>query len=326
MIQKLSVKNFKSVKELDMDCRKINLLIGEPNTGKSNILETLGLLSWCGHSLAGSLRDYVRYQYMHNLFYDELIKESVVLTIQNKEAFSLKLKFENDSFSFESEDGASLFRRLDYSGGILSMSEHIPTDISFIKYYKFKSLDKFPETGSDSLLPPDGANMFSVVMASREFRKTVSNFFKDFGFQVVMKPQEKKFEIQKQIEDIVFSYPYALTSDTLQRIIFHTIAIESNENAALIFEEPESHSFPYYTKFLGEKIAFDRTNQYFIATHNPYLLSAILEKAPANTVNVCIAYFKDYQTKIRQLTEEQLPELIDDDPFFNISSFLEDTE
>jgi len=35
---------------MDLNCRKINIFLGEPNTGKSNILEALGILSWCGQS------------------------------------------------------------------------------------------------------------------------------------------------------------------------------------------------------------------------------------------------------------------------------------
>jgi AAA15 family ATPase/GTPase len=42
MITKLSIANFKSIRQLDIDCKKVNLFIGEPNTGRSNILETLG--------------------------------------------------------------------------------------------------------------------------------------------------------------------------------------------------------------------------------------------------------------------------------------------
>ena len=45
MIKNLEIKNFKSIKHLKLDCKRINLFIGEPNTGKSNILETLGILS-----------------------------------------------------------------------------------------------------------------------------------------------------------------------------------------------------------------------------------------------------------------------------------------
>jgi len=164
--------------------------------------------------------------------------------------------------------------------------------------------------------------MFSIVMANKKLRETMNAFFEKYGFKILLKPQERTFEIMKQIEDIAISYPYTLTSDTLQRIIFHVIAMESNQNSTLVFEEPESHAFPYYTKYLGEKIAFDETNQYFIATHNPYLLNAIIEKAPKDSVNVFVCYFQDYQTKVKCLSKKQLPELLDFDPFFNLKAFI----
>jgi AAA15 family ATPase/GTPase len=100
--------------------------------------------------------------------------------------------------------------------------------------------------------------------------------------------------------------------------------MESNHNSTLIFEEPESFAFPYYTKYLGERIAFDKTNQYFISTHNPYLLFAILEKTSKDAVNVFITYLKDYETKVKMLTDEEIPILMDADPFFNLGYFLEE--
>ena len=43
-IKSVSIKNFKSVKSVTLsDCRRINVLIGRPNVGKSNILEALAL-------------------------------------------------------------------------------------------------------------------------------------------------------------------------------------------------------------------------------------------------------------------------------------------
>ena len=154
----------------------------------------------------------------------------------------------------------------------------------------------------------------------------MSSFFKDFGFNLVLRPQEKAFEIQKIVDGIIISYPYSLTSDTLQRVIFHSVALESNENSTLVFEEPESHAFPYYTKYLGERIAFDNKNQYFIATHNPYLLLSILEKAKIGEVRVFVTYFRDYRTRVVSLSENQLSELMDYDPFFNLNSFIEEAE
>ncbi|MHA1431827.1 MAG: AAA family ATPase [Candidatus Freyarchaeota archaeon] len=76
------------------------------------------------------------------------------------------------------------------------------------------------------------------------------------------------------------SFPYSLASETLQRIVFFTVAVNSNRDSVLVFEEPEAHASPNYTKFLAEKIALDTSNQYFISTHNPYFLLSILEKAP----------------------------------------------
>ena len=101
--------------------------------------------------------------------------------------------------------------------------------------------------------------------------------------------------------------------------------MDSNKNSILVFEEPESHSFPYYTKYLGERIAFDETNQYFIATHNPYLLFSILEKAHKDDVSVFITYFEDYQTKVKLLSETELEEIMgmEIDVFFNIERLLE---
>ncbi len=43
MIKNISIKNFKSIKDLEFKAKRINLFIGKPNTGKSNILESLGI-------------------------------------------------------------------------------------------------------------------------------------------------------------------------------------------------------------------------------------------------------------------------------------------
>ena len=331
MIEKLSIKNFKSIKDLAIDCRRVNLFIGEPNTGKSNILEALGLLSWCGY-LNTDLGEYVRVQGTQDLFYDGLLDQTVEIGIEKgTELLGVNIKFGSDKFRMN-----SIFRKgkspkditfeLDYSAERPSGSRF--SELQSIKFYRFVRQDQFPESNPSSLMPPHGSNMFAVVMASKKLRKTMSNFFKDYGFYPVLKPQGKTFEFQKRVEDmdIAVNYPYILISDTLQRIIFHVIAIESNENSTLVFEEPESHAFPYYTGFLGERIAFDEKNQYFIATHNPYLLLSILEKTNKNDVNVCITYFRNYQTKVKCLNDEEVSKLMKYDPFFNLDTFIEGEE
>jgi AAA15 family ATPase/GTPase len=327
MIEHLSIKNFKSIKELDLGCKRVNLFIGEPNAGKSNLLETLGLVNWFStNPIDLKSHEFVRFQHVQNLFYDDLIDNPIEIDIKPINA-KLKVVFKNNQFRFdwivetesknEQKSKASLFSL----NGDLQGAEGIPYQ-THIRYYRFDAHTVFDEMGPSYLDPPHGNNLFTVVMSNKKYRDIMASFLKKDGFKLVLKPQTKTFEFQKQVDEVVISYPYTLLSDTLQRIIFYIIAIESNKDATLVFEEPESHAFPYYTKYLGEKIGMDTSNQYFIATHNPYLLNAILEKTKKDSVNVFITYFEDYQTKVKNLSPEEISELMNHDPFFNIDSFI----
>ena len=323
MIKKLSVKNFKSIKELEIDCRKINLFIGEPNAGKSNILEALGLLSWLGHG-NGSLKEYVRFENTDNLFYDNSTDESAeVMVVQapvDAEEHVVRVQIEKDEeFHFNAGYGQVT---LDYSG-LLTNSGAFPISVlQPLKYYTFEQQSDLKERQLSFLMPPHGSNLYRVVSTSKKLRANVSAFFRDIGFKLMLRTATETFEFLKEIEEVIFNFPYVVLSDTLQRMIFYTVAMESNENSTLVFEEPEAHAFPDDTHRLGKKIAFDKTNQYFIATHDPYLFLAILEKAPKEDVNVFITYVRDYQTKVKCLDDEEKSKIMVYDPFANLDKFI----
>ncbi len=319
MIKDLEIKNFKSIKHLRLDCKRINLFIGEPNTGKSNILETLGLLS---HINCGELKNFVRFESMNNLFYDENLEDKIEIKFDEN---ALRIEFENGTFGGINNLNKQVFGYgYDGHGSCAGLDEY-----KFLKFYKFEVLRGFPRQESEFLLPPFGDNLLAVILTRKDLRKLMKQIFDASGLRVVLKPQERKIEVQKEIEDIVIAYPYSLVSDTLQRTIFHLAAIETNKDSVIVFEEPEAHAFPYYTKYLAERIALDKNNnQYFIATHNPYLLLSILEKAHKDDVAIFITYFEDYQTKVKPLSEEELGEIMEMgiDIFFNIERFLEAKE
>ena len=108
-------------------------------------------------------------------------------------------------------------------------------------------------------------------------------------------------------------------------MVFHLSAIVSNKESILVFEEPEAHAFPYYTKYLAEKIALDtRHNQYFISTHNPYFLLPILEQVNADDLRIFVTYFDKYQTKVKSLEDDDLELLLgmDVDLFFDLERFI----
>jgi AAA15 family ATPase/GTPase len=98
MIKTLEVKNFKSIKDLKLNCKGINIFIGEPNTGKSNILETVGIFSfgyYGGHPYSAPLRNFVRFERVSNLFYDENVEDTVEIKFDDK---ALELAFKNGYF------------------------------------------------------------------------------------------------------------------------------------------------------------------------------------------------------------------------------------
>jgi len=319
MIHKLEIKNFKSIKHLQLDCKRVNVFIGKPNTGKSNILESIGIFSFS----FGELKDFVRFEYMTNLFYDNDLDSKIEIIA---DGIDCMINFKDGRFigHAEKEEEKPFRFKFDYeySGG----GPRDKLGISPCKFYRFEIIRSFPINKPDFLLPPRGVNLLSILLTNKLLRKAVANIFSEYGLRIVLKPQEDKIEVQKEIEDVIISYPYPLVSDTLQRVIFHLAAIETNKDSIIIFEEPEAHAFPFYTKFLAERIALDKTNQYFISTHNPYFLLSVLEKTPKNDVGIFITYFRDYQTKVRPLTEKEMSEFLDLDAsvFFNLDKFLKE--
>lgn len=320
MITTFDIKGFKSVKDVHLDCKRINLFIGEPNTGKSNILEALGFLSWCARG--GDLHDYVRFETVQNLFYDGIVDPGCwALKCAGQTNIEIVAAYNNNRYEF-SKPNQRPFMSLDHNGG---MGGAVQKDLNFIRFYRIKSFEKMDLQDLGGLTPPDGRNLVAQVYSSRELRQLVAEYYSPSGWLFVIKPHERKFEIQKQLDGVAVGLPFHLTSDTLQRMVFYGVAIESNKESTLVFEEPETHAFPYYTKHLGERIALDENkNQYFIATHNPYLLTAIWEKSTAGDVAVFATYYRDYETRVKPLTPEDMTWLFEADPFLGVSHLTEE--
>ncbi len=319
-ISNLNVDNFKSIKHLDLEPKQFNLFIGEPNSGKSNILEVLGLLSGLGFSQS-DIKSFVRFDSFSNLFYDDLIEFNIKLKCNN---LSLKISHKYDSFELILGNNTWRFDYDGiYQGGSSSGDIHtIEAQLKRIRMYRYRNFNDFPLRTSEYLLPPHGKNLFSIIFSSKGNRERLIDFMKAFSLAPVFKPQNKIIEFQKQQDGVIINYPYHIVSNTVKTMIFYLFALESNKNATMVFEEPESHTFPYYTKHLGELIATNKTNQFFIATHNTYFLTSILEKAPEDQVNVYVTYMDDFETKVKLLTSGQKEELLDFDPFANLQSFI----
>jgi AAA15 family ATPase/GTPase len=321
VVKELNIRNFKSIKDLQLDCKRVNLFIGEPNVGKSNILEALGLFAFpCCHNV----KSLTRINDLSNLFFENDITHQISIAT---EILDCKITFDRTSETINfaySVDG-----KLD---GELSLplSHHwtkngLTSDFGIHPYF-YKTVDRFDKKSFNFLNPPHGDNLFAILHTNPDIRSIFVDFLEERGLKLNLKPVNSEIEIAKEHGGILTSHPYQVVSDTLQRILFYVTAIESNSaGTSLIFEEPESHIFPYYTKYLAEKIAYSDDKQYFITTHNPYFLQSLLQKTPLGDLQVNLVYMKNFQTRVRPISvKEEVEELIDleSNVFLNLDKFL----
>ena len=308
MIKRIVIESFKSIVSLPLDCNRINVFIGPPNTGKSNILEALGYLSYYLSPKISEriqLNNFVRYMHLSDLYYDNDVSKPIII---NFDDYRININYDNLK-------DPSLFK----------LGKKIPL-VSYsgpkFRYYKFNGNENESIDFKDFLLPPYGANLFYLLLTHKNLREIVQNFFNPFNLTLGLRQYEAKIEVNKIIDNIIISYPYKNISETLKRLVLYTIAIETNTNAIIIFEEPEIHTFPYYTKFFAERIAIDqeKNNQYFFSTHNPYLLIPLLEKT--KEVNVFATKWENYQTKVYLLNNENILKY-ESDVFFNLDKLIE---
>ena len=180
MFDHLGIRNFKSVEHVALDCRRVNVLIGEPNTGKSNILEALGLISYVGHfNDSTDLHAFVRCEEVSNLFYDGDLSRKISVILAGTEAplgnedasprwYHLQLQFSEGSFSGGIDDLIPTRRRFsnkidwdmeqdylisgDYQSLQAHQSDHTRRTVDFCKLYRFAPRSIFPEKAGSFLL------------------------------------------------------------------------------------------------------------------------------------------------------------------------------
>jgi len=381
-IKFLRIQNFKSIKDVTLHPRRVNLIIGESNVGKSNLLEAMTLLGSITYEPTERfLGSFIRYEEPRQLFYDNLVGNTIKVETDKdvatvlfdkkakrftylycdvayfthlsgilpedsgeigltsvaqvalsnlpsawdlwhweglaKETKVLRSAFDVHGYNIKDEDPDAV------------VSRHEAVVGSKAKRYDFlKSSAWDEETGYTHLAPPHGSNLIEVIQTHAPLRQEIGKMFERYGQKLNLRVDERKLEVVKEQEGMTYSYPYSSVADTLQRIIFYLAAIESNTDAVLLFEEPEAHSFPVYVARLGRRIVESRSNQFFIDTHSPYLVTEVLERMlpdekQAGELAIFAAYYDDHQTKLHQLSDEEIRSIREDgiDVFYNMKRF-----
>lgn len=75
---RLEIENFKSIKHIEIETSRVNVFIGRPNSGKSNLLEAMTLFNFIqDKSHRQNEPSVIRYNTLDNLFYDRNLAKDI---------------------------------------------------------------------------------------------------------------------------------------------------------------------------------------------------------------------------------------------------------
>ncbi len=342
-INKIEINNFKSIRhQIVDDCKRVNIFIGYPNVGKSNILEAIGLFTTLELSNEQfRFNEICRVKQFYELFYNHDSKETNSVILNNKIQIELITNQSNDLEirahilidHANSKDCDNIFSSTTSvqnqftfvvtRPALFSNYKHI---ISPIRKYEYQKDVFINGTRPLSLSIPNGSNLLDVLQRNGSLRKEIVEIFREYGLKLIIDRGDQSIKFQKELDDGTgVNIPYHQVADTLRRLIFFKAAIQTNSNCILLFEEPEAHMFPPYISKIANDIIFDKNNnQYFVSTHSPFVLNDFMEELKDDELSIYTVSLKNGETVINRLTDTQVTEIYQYgiDLFFNLESFL----
>jgi AAA15 family ATPase/GTPase len=205
-INHISISNFKSIRNLKLKgLSRINLFIGKPNVGKSNILEALGVFSLPYLELNSNkkLSSFIRVENQNELFFNGNFENQILLSsnigkysitknpdyinpisgsTEKADSNILDLNLNN----LESESHLYFDSNLGLSLTGISPFKKLPREKRTarwinVRYYNFIKSVKTKEAHLNYLVPPSGTNLMQIVENISELKKEITNLYGEYN-------------------------------------------------------------------------------------------------------------------------------------------------
>ena len=300
-MDRLIVKNFGPLKDVDIELNKINLFIGENGSGKSILAKiitiVLDITKIRKDNINKKFRDYNINFFSKNSTIQLISYDKVVIELKYKKII-IEHEFEVNPFKDIDIDKEKLKKLMDILSikdeKVLNFVASVPE--GFNRMYDFMSSQYIPaERSFVSLI---SKSLSSFIVADIPLPKFFLQFSSEF---------EKAGNELKELELLNVKYvngdgldrhkvyfndkDYLLLNESSSGIqsalpLYLTVKYFSQKHSSIIIEEPEQNLFPKAQKetieYVIENISY--SNSLYMMTHSPYVLTALNNLILANDV------------------------------------------
>jgi AAA15 family ATPase/GTPase len=221
-IDNIEIKNFKSIRHQKIEgCKRINVFVGPPNVGKSNILEGLSLFGLLDYSLSQpiSIQKLTRVSKNHQLFFNGLIDKKVSISLNNNLSFDI-VADSNLDINFSAIEEFPVIAPINTSTWkdyprrtslnkfqFSSINDNIRTDSIYKSNYlnPIKSIRKYIFNKSNvnvkfdtlvkHLIFPFGENISDIIFSNSEVKNHFIKLFEIFDLRISRSETQGNFNI-----------------------------------------------------------------------------------------------------------------------------------
>ena len=333
MVNHISVKGYKSFRDLQLSLGNLNLLIGSNGSGKSNFLSLFELLN---NAFEQRIASYVATLGGVDklLFQGRKTTEQIEIRLRmDRNSYLLNLQ-ESDGKMMVANEGLGYYLPSGW-GDMVSIAQFVPeaqikiydglkrgdfikTYLSHIRKFHFHDTGRRSPFASECHIKNDayylyahGENLAPILLRIRQeqpmvYRRivrviqSIAPYFGDFFFNV--SPAETiRLQWQDKYSDMVYG-PNDLSDGTIRFIALATLFMQPDLPSVIIIDEPELGLHPVAIRKLAGliKSASRRSTQIIIATQSAELISQF---EPDNIITVTQ---KDGVSQMVRLDKEAL--------------------